>query len=78
MPWRSAQSELQKARDEERVAREAVDERARSVSELMVEVRTLQNTVDSQTDLVERRDEQLRSDAEAAPDQQLAEAREAV
>ena len=74
----SAQSELQKARDEERVAREAVDERARSVSDLMVEVRTLQNTVDSQTDLVERRDEQLRSDAEAAPDQQLAEAREAV
>ena len=74
----SAQSELQKARDEERVAREAVDERARTVSDRMVEVRTLQNTVDSLTDLVERRDEQLRSDAEAAPDQQLAEAREAV
>ena len=74
----SAQSELQKARDEERVAREAVDERARTAADRMVEVRTLQNTVDSQTDLVERRDEQLRSDAEAAPDQQLAEAREAV
>ena len=74
----SAQSELQKARDEERVAREAVDERARTVTDRMVEVRTLQNTVDGQTDLVERRDEQLRSDAEAAPDQQLAEAREAV
>ena len=74
----SAQSELQKARDEERVAREAVDERARTVADRMVEVRTLQNTVDSQSELVERRDEQLRSDAEAAPDQQLAEAREAV
>ena len=68
----SAQTELQKARDEERIAREAVDERARSVSDLRVEVRTLQNTVDSKTELVERRDERLRSDAEAVPDQQLA------
>ena len=68
----SAQTELQKARDEERIAREAVDERARAVSDLRVEVRTLQNTVDSQTELVERRDERLRSDAEAVPDQQLA------
>ena len=72
----SAQTELQKARGEERVAREAVDEKARAVSDLMVEVRTLQNTVDSQTELVERRDEQLQSDAEGVPDQQLAEAYE--
>ena len=70
----SAQTELQKARDEERVARESVDERARTVSDLMVEVRTLQNTVDSRTELVERRDEQLQSDAEGVPDQLLAEA----
>ena len=70
----SAQTELQKARGEERVAREAVDEKARAVSDLMVEVRTLQNTVDSQTELVERRDEQLQSDAEGVPDQLLAEA----
>ena len=68
----SAQTELQKARDEERIAREAVDERARAVSDLRVDVRTLQNTVDGQTELVERRDERLRSDAEAVPDQQLA------
>ena len=68
----SAQSELQKARDEERIAREAVDGRARAVSDHSVEVRTLQNAVDSQTELVERRDERLRSDAEAVPDQQLA------
>ena len=68
----SAQTELQKARDEERIAREAVDERARAVSELSVEVRTLHNTVDSQTELNERRDERLRSDAEAVSDQQLA------
>ena len=68
----SAQTELQKARDEERIAREAVDERARAVSDLRVEVRTLQNTVGSQTELVERRDERLQSDAEAVPDQQLA------
>ncbi len=72
----SAQSELQKARDEERVSREAVDERARTVSDLMVEVRTLQNTVDSRTELVEKRDEQLQIDAEGVPDQLLAEARE--
>ena len=68
----SASRELQKARDEERIAREAVDERARAVSELSVDVRTLRNSVDSQTELVERRDERLRSDAEAVPDQQLA------
>ena len=72
----SAQSELQKARDEERVAREAVDERARSVTDLEVEVRTLRNAVDGQTEVVERREEQLRSDAEGVPDQQLAEAHE--
>lgn len=72
----SAQSELQQARDEERVAREAVDERSRTVSDLMVEVRTLQNSVDSQTQLVEKRDEQLQNDAEGVPDKLLAEARE--
>ena len=73
-----AQSELQKTRDEERVARGAVDERAQSVSELTVEVHTLRNTVNSQTELVERRDEQLRGDAESVPDQLLADAREAA
>ena len=68
----SAQAALQKARDEERIAREAVDVRADAVNELSVEVRTLQNTVDSQTELIEGRDERLRSDAEAVSDQQLA------
>ena len=74
----SAQTELQKARGDERVAREAVDEKARAVSDLMVELRTLQNTVDSQTELVDKRDESLQSDAEGVPDQQLAEAYEAA
>ncbi len=74
----SAQTELQKARGEERVAREAVDERARAVSEHMVELRTLQNSVDSQTELVDKRDESLQSEAEGVPDQQLAEAYEAA
>ena len=74
----SAQRELQKARDEERIARGAVDERARAVSDLRVEVRTLQNSVDSQTELVEKRDERLRSEAEAVPDQQLAAASDAA
>ena len=68
----SAQTELQKARDEERIAREAVDERARAVLELSVEVRTLQNSVGSKTELIEKRQERLRIDAEAVPDQQLA------
>ena len=68
----SAQAELQTARDEERIAREAVEVRAQAVSDLSVEVRTLQNAVNSQTELVERRDESLQSDAEAVPDQQLA------
>ena len=70
----SAQAELQKARGEERVARETVDERAQAVSDLMVKVRTLQNAVDSQTEVVEKRDEHLQSDAEGVPDQQLADA----
>ena len=70
----SAQTELQKARDEERIAREAVDGRAQAVLKLSVEVRTLENTVDSQTELVERRQEGLQSDAEAVSDQLLAEA----
>ena len=70
----SAQTELRKARDEERIAREAVDGRAQAVLKLSVEVRTLENTVDSQTELVERRQEGLQSDAESVSDQQLAEA----
>ena len=70
----SAQTELQKARDEERIAREAVEVRADVVTELSVEVRTLQNTVDSRIELIERRDERLRSDAESVSDQQLTDA----
>ena len=46
----------------------------KSVSDLMVEVRTLQNAVDSQTEVVERRDEQLQSDAAGVPDLLLADA----
>ena len=67
----SAQAELQKARDEERIAREAVDVRAQAAAERGVEVRTLENTVNSQTELIERRQERLESDAEAVSDQQL-------
>ena len=67
-----AQTELQEARDEERIAREAVDVRGRAISNLSVEARVLHSTVDSQTELIEKRDERLRSDAETVPDQQLA------
>ena len=45
----SAQAELQAARDEERIAREAVEVRVQAASDLSVEVRTLQNAVNSQT-----------------------------
>ena len=69
-----AQAELQKARDGERIAREAVNARAQAILKLSVEVRTLENTVDSQTELIERRQERLQSDAEAVSDQQLAKA----
>ena len=72
----SAQTDLQKARDEERIAREAVEVRAGVVTDLSVEVRTLQNTVDSRAELIERRDERLQSDGEAVSDQQLAAASE--
>ena len=68
----SAQAELQEARGQERIAREAVDTRAQAVSELSVEVRTMENTVESQAELIERRQERLRIDAEAVSDKQLA------
>ncbi len=71
---RSAQNEVQKARNEERIAREAVDERARTVTGFSVDVRTQQNAVDSQTDLIEMRLQRLQSDGESVSDQQLAEA----
>ena len=66
-----AKTELLKARNVERLAREAVDARERAISGLSVEVRTLHNTVEGQTELVEKRDERLQSDAEAVSDQQL-------
>ena len=74
----SAQADLQKARDEERIAREAVDARAQAVAELSLEVRTSQITVNNQTELIEKRKERLRIDAEAVSDQQLAAASDAA
>ena len=74
----SAQTDLQKARDEERIAREAVDARAQAVAELSLEVRTSQITVNNQTELIEKRKERLRIDAEAVTDQQLAAASDAA
>ena len=74
----SAQTDLQKARDEERIAREAVDARAQAVAELSLEVRTSQITVNNQTELMEKRKERLRINAEAVSDQQLAAASDAA
>ena len=70
----SAQAELQETRDQERISREAVDVRAQAVTELSVEVRTLENAVESQTELIGRRQERLSIDAETVSDKRLAEA----
>lgn len=73
---RSAQTELQRARYEERLAREAVEVRADTVTELSVDVRTLKNSVDSQSQLIEMREERLQTEDESVSDQELAEATE--
>ncbi len=72
----SAQIELQRARDEERVAREAVEVRADVVTELSVDLRTLKNSVDSQTELIEMRQERLQTEDASVSDQELAETTE--
>ena len=75
---KAVQAAHQKARDEERIARKAADERQRAVSDVSVEVRTLQNAVESQNELIQKRDERLRIDAETVSDPQLAEASESA
>ena len=75
---RSAQTELWNAREEERIARAAVEERALAVTEHDTELLKAQSAVDFQTDMVERLQEELRSEAEAAPDDQFAAATEAA
>ena len=72
----SAQTDLQRARDGERIAREAVEVRAGDVTDLSVEVGTLQNAVDRLAELTKGRDEMLQGDSEAVSDQQLAAAAE--
>ena len=72
----TARAELQEARDDERIARKALEARADAVTELSVDVRTLQNSIGSQADLIEMRQERLRNEIESAPDQELAEASE--
>ena len=74
----SAQAELRKTRDEERITREAVDGRAQVVADLSLEVRTSQLTVNNQTELEKKRQDRLRIDAEAVSDQQLAAASDAA
>ena len=70
------QIDLKEARDKERVARVAVDERARAATTLSAEVRTLQNAVNDRAELIDKRVNQLRSDAEDEPDENLAAATE--
>ena len=68
---RKAQANLQKAREGQRSARSAVEERGAAIAELTAELLKAQSSVEFQTELVERRQEKLQSDAEAAPDDQL-------
>lgn len=72
----SAQTGLQKARDEERVTREALEVRAHAVNELRVNVRTIINSVASQAELIEMRQERLQTEDESVSGQELAEAAE--
>ena len=75
---RSTQAELQNARSEERIARAAVEERGPAVAERRAEVLQAQSAVDFQTKMIQRRENKLRSDAEVAPDDQLAAATDAA
>ena len=74
----NAQKELQNARGEERIARAAVEERRSTVEESSAEVYKGQSAVEFQTEMVQRRQEKLCSDAETAPDDQLAAKTEAA
>ena len=69
---RKAQSDLQKARERQRVARAAVEERGSAITALSNEVLKAQSSENFQADLVRRRQEKLESDADAAPDDQIA------
>ena len=69
---RNAQADLQKAREGQRIARAAVEERGTAIASLNDEVLKAQSSVEFRTELVERRQEKLQSDAEAASDDQLA------
>ena len=75
---RSALAELQSARGEERIARAVAAERSAAVAECSGKVGEAQIAVDFQTELIQRRHAKLRSDAETAPDDQLAAATNAA
>ena len=69
---RRAQTELQDAKDTEQAAQAALQERDRFLSERRSEVFLAQSAVDISTEMVQQREEQLNSDVEAEPDDQLA------
>ena len=75
---RNAQADLQKTREGRRIARAAVEERGSAIDELRVEVLRVQSSVEFRTESFKRRQEKLQSDAEAAPDDQLAAAMNAA
>ena len=68
---RRAQSDLQEAREGQRVARAAVEERGLAITALSNEVLKAQSSVRFRSDLVSRRQEKLENDAEALPDDQI-------
>ena len=75
---RNAQADLQKTREGRRIARAAVEERGSAIDELRVEVLRVQSSVEFRTESFKRRQGKLQSDAEAAPDDQLAAAMNAA
>ena len=72
--FHNAQIEVRKARNEERIARVAVDERERAVAEHREKTLDAQSTLRIQTEILKGLQAKLLSDADAMPDHKLAEA----
>ena len=72
------QAELQKVREHERVARAAVEERGLAIADINAEVLKAQSAVELQTEMVQRRQQNLLSDVRSAPDSRLAEVTDAA
>ena len=75
---RSTQTELRDAKNEERSARVALEERRKAVEKHSAEVLRAQDAVDFQTKMIQRLEKRLHDDVETSPDEQLAAAMQAA